>query len=257
MEPQPSQGDQAESGPLHENGGGQGGREPIFNLPGVITVLIALLALIHLGREIFLSPAADRLVVLALAFIPASYSALASQLPIPISGLWSPVTYSLLHGDWLHLGMNALWLAAFGSPVARRFGSARFLALLAVTSMGGALFHYLWHPGAPIPMIGASGAVSGTMGAAARFAFSAPPGSGGRGFRADGRALTLAESFTNRSFLVFFAVWMALNYLFGSGILPVAGVDSIVAWQAHIGGFLTGVLAFPLFDPRARPRRGA
>lgn len=222
-------------------------REPVFNLPGVLMAVLVVLAGIHLLRGLLLGEAENYLLILALAFIPASYGPDAASLPFPLSGLWSPLTYSLLHGNWLHLGMNALWLAAFGTPVARRFGAGRFLLLLAASSAGGALFHYLWHPGAPIPMIGASGAVSGTMGAAARFAFGGPAG---RGFNAQGKALGIVESFTNRQFLIFFSVWMALNYLFGAGVLQVAGASETVAWQAHVGGFLTGFLTFSMLERR-------
>ena len=90
--------------------------------------------------------------------------------------IWSFFTYALLHADWMHLGFNAVWLLAFASPVARRFGAVRFLLFFAVTVAAGALAYLLAHAGALAPMIGASAGISGMMGAAARFAFE-PGGS--------------------------------------------------------------------------------
>ena len=52
--------------------------------------------------------------------------------------IWTFVTYAFIHGDWTHLGLNGVWLLAFGTPVARRFGMARFLAFFAVTAAAGA-----------------------------------------------------------------------------------------------------------------------
>ncbi len=81
------------------------------------------------------------------------------------------VTYSLLHGSWMHFGVNAVWLLAFGSAVARRFGAMRFLAFFAVTAAAGAAMHLLTNSGSQAPMIGASASISGAMAAAMRFAF--------------------------------------------------------------------------------------
>jgi membrane associated rhomboid family serine protease len=63
-------------------------------------------------------------------------------------------------------------------------------------------------------------------------------------------------SFTDPRFMSFLAVWMALNLLFGSGLIPIAGSGASIAWQAHVGGFFAGILAFSLLDPRS-PRSAA
>lgn len=225
--------------------GGGRGREPVFNLPVVIVWFGAFLIAVHSIRVLLLKP--DQVVWMfeAFAFIPARYSEIAAQLPIPMAAWWSPVTYSFLHGGWAHLFMNLLWMAAFGTPLARRIGTARFLALSVIASLGGAGLHLAFHPGDLVPVIGASAIVSGHMGAASRFAFQG----GRRGMiTADGPALTLVQSFTNRVFLTFMGVWMALNLLFGSGAVQIGGADQPIAWQAHIGGFLAGMLFFSFFD---------
>lgn len=222
------------------------GREPVFNLPAVIVWFGVFLIAVHAIRVFLLNPDQVLWMFEAFAFIPARYSELSAQLPLPLAAWWSPVTYSFMHGGWAHLIMNLLWMAAFGTPLARRIGTARFLVLSAIASLGGAALHLAFHLGDFIPVIGASAIVSGHMGAASRFAFQ-----GGRHgmLTANGPALTLTQSFSNRIFLTFMGVWMALNLLFGSGAVSIGGADQPIAWQAHIGGFLAGMLFFSFFDP--------
>src|SRR5665811_168542 len=198
-----------------------------INLPGIITALGAVFIAVHIIRTFFLDFRSDEWVLMTFSFIPASYGPVAALLPVPIAGLWSPLTYAFLHADWTHLLVNILWMVAFGSPVAQRLGSLRFIILTLITAVAGAALHYVFYYNDFVPVIGASGAVSGYMGAAARFAF---PTAGQRGFKSDGPALSLIESFQNRQFLVFLAVWMVLNFVFGTGIAPLAGEGVQVAW---------------------------
>jgi membrane associated rhomboid family serine protease len=224
----------------------RGGRfEPALNLPAFIVCFAVLLLAIQIIRSQFLSRAAELWVIVVFAFIPARYGASFADFPVPAAAFWTPLTYSFLHGGWNHLIVNLLWLVAFGSPLARRIGIVRITILTVLTSVAGAALHWVFYMGETIPMIGASAVVSGYMGAAARFAFQ--PGRRG-GLNIDGPALSLARSFTDRRFMSFLAVWMALNFLFGSGLVPIAGSDGSVAWQAHVGGFLAGILAFSLID---------
>src|SRR5262249_44786521 len=112
--------------------------------------------------------------LLSFAFIPVRYDSsvvLGDGLPGGGADIWTFVTYALIHADWTHLVVNAIWLLPFGSAVARRFGAPRFLAFFAVTAAAGATLHLATHAGEQFPMIGASAVVSGTMAAAMRFAF--------------------------------------------------------------------------------------
>jgi membrane associated rhomboid family serine protease len=215
-------------------------------------VLFALLmVVIHAIRVLFLTRAQEVWVMVLFAFIPARY--LSTDYPVPLAGLWTPFTYSLLHADWTHLFVNLLWLTAFGSPLAVRIGAVRLLALSAITSLAGAALHFAWFYGDNVPMIGASAIVSGYMGAAARFAFQ--PGRR-RGLNIHGPALPLLRSFTDTRFLSFLAVWLGLNFVFGSGLVPLAGDGASIAWQAHVGGFLAGIFAFSFLDrPQAAIER--
>jgi membrane associated rhomboid family serine protease len=232
---------------------------PIFNLPPVIAATSGLLVLIHAVRAI-VDQATDLQFLLWLAFIPARYdSTLPIRLPLPggeAADVWTFVTYALLHGDVVHLVVNLVWFLAFGSAVAWRFGSVRFVAFLAVTAAAGAGAHLATHFGEFVPLVGASAAISGAMAAALRFAFEA---GGPLGYFRDGSrqaffvpAAPLSQALRNPQVLVFLGVWFAINLLFGLGTLPDVLGSGTIAWQAHIGGFLAGLLLFPLFDPVPR-----
>ena len=177
-------------------------REPAFNLPPFVVIFAGLLVLIHFVRML-LSDEMDLWVIFVLAFIPARYGELAAGLPIPAAAIWSPLSYSFLHGSWTHLLINLFWLVAFASPVANRVGTWRAAAIATIASLGGALAHFLSYPVEMVPMIGASAIVSGFMGAAARFAFSAPVGAR---LNVHGPSRSLVVSFYNPRFLAFLLV---------------------------------------------------
>ena len=163
-------------------------REPIFNIPPVIIAVLAVLALVHVVRTYVLSEQQDVEFLLTFAFIPVRYDTsvmLGDALPGGGADIWTFVTYAFIHADWTHLGVNAIWLLPFGSAVARRFGTIRFLAFFAVTAAAGAALHLATHAGEQFPMIGASAAISGTMAAAMRFSFQrgGPLGIAGTGRR--------------------------------------------------------------------------
>jgi membrane associated rhomboid family serine protease len=168
--------------------------------------------------------------------------------------VWTFLTYALIHADWTHYVVNAIWLLPFGSAVARRFGPARFIAFFAVTAAAGAAAHLATHAGDQAPVIGASAAISGTMAAAMRFAFQrgGPLSFWRRGEEADYRvpAIPLSGVLRDPRVLMFLFVWLGINLLFGLGSAPLAGENQTVAWQAHIGGFAAGLLLFSWFDPK-------
>ena len=234
--------------------------EPIFNIPAVIVASLAVFAGIHALRSFVLSPDQDLELLLLAAFIPARYdSALLLQGGLPGgfgAQVWTFVSYALIHADITHLGMNSLWFVPFGSAVARRFGAGRFLLFFAATAAAGAAVHLIAHAGEIFPVIGASAVVSGLMAAATRFAFQ-PQGPIALWQQQDERAyrtpaLPLASALRDPRILVFLGVWFGLNLLFGLGSVSLAGTGHSVAWEAHIGGFLAGLVLFSLFDPVPR-----
>jgi membrane associated rhomboid family serine protease len=230
----------------------QRGREPILNLPRTVSGLLAALILIEVVRA-FLPFGQNAWIVATFAFIPARYTAEGlAELPGGIgAAVWTPFTYAFLHGGWEHLAVNGIWLAAFGSALAWRFGPARFLAFSGLCAAAGAGAHLVFYGLDSIqPVVGASAAISGHMAAVCRFAFErgGPLSFGSRSperFRAPARPL--AQALSQSRVLVFLGVWFGLNLLFGA-VVSLGGGEP-VAWQAHIGGFLAGLLAFPLFDP--------
>lgn len=233
-------------------------REPILNVPAVVVLVLLALGIIHAIRTLVLSDDLDRAVVFTFGFVPARYTSggVADILPGGFGAeIWTFVTYGLLHADLTHLGFNAVWLLAFASPVARRFGAVRFLIFFFVTVAAGAVAHLLTHSGDLSPMIGASAAISGTMGAATRFAFQ--PGGSLDFFRPHGHdpdqipAAPLMVALRNPRVLTFVGVWFGLNLLFGIGSFAFVGAEQSIAWEAHVGGFLAGLLLFSAFDPVA------
>lgn len=230
-------------------------REPMFNVPTVVLGLLAAMAVVH-GLRMFLPQGDSDWLTLALAFIPVRYSGAASILPGgEVAAVTSFVTHMLVHGDLTHLAINSAWLLAFGGAVANRIGNWRFLALSAVTGIAGAALFLAVNPGLEAPMVGASGAVSGLMGATMRFLFAAIDDGGLWLLRvAPGsvRRMSLIETLSDRRALIAIVVWLAINALasLGGGVF---GVDAAIAWEAHVGGFIVGLAAFALFD-RVNPR---
>lgn len=232
--------------------------QPVFNLPFVIVATLVVLLGIHVVRVGLLTPEADFDLVLRLAFIPLRViqpDTIGTAIPGGAAAAWwSFVTYALLHADWAHLIFNSLWLAAFGSPLAWRFGACRFLLFSGLGAICGALLFLVVNADSLTPMIGASAAVSAHMAGASRFVFFA--GGPLRGF--DGPAAyrrpapPLVAAMMDRRVLTFLAVWFGLNLLFGLWAGQTSLASGAIAWEAHIGGFLAGLLLFRYFDPIAR-----
>jgi len=237
--------------------------EPMFNVPPAVLATVAVLVLVHAARALLLSERADAYFLLTFAFIPARYDAdIGGSLPGGFGAeLWTFFTYAFLHADLLHLGVNIAWLLPFGTALARRFGAWRYAAFMLVTAAAGAFAHLISYRGAMVPMIGASAAISGMMAAAMRFVFQqgGPLAvwrrqSDGKSYRVP--ASPLFATLREPRFLIFLAVWIGLNALFGLGTLPIAEEGQQVAWQAHIGGFLAGLVLFNAFDPAVPQEEG-
>lgn len=253
--------------------------EPIFNVPGVIVGLVAVLAAVHGLRVWILDETA---LIWDFALIPARFAAFLGTDPIQVltdrlaadpgnTGLvqrlalarelalegdtkpWTLLTYALLHGNWMHDLLNSVWLLAFGSAVARRFGALRFALFFAVTALAGGVAHVLTHADDVIPMVGASAAVSGCMAAAIRFVFQ--PGAPLGVFRLSDEvayslpALPLAEVARDSRVMSFLVIWFVMNLATGLAGSGLGITDATIAWEAHIGGFLAGLFGFRLFDP--------
>lgn len=227
-----------------------GRREPVFNAPTIVLVLIAALVVVHVVREA-LPYRDDALVLMYMAFIPARLTEVGAGLPGgALAGYASTFTHALLHADWLHLGINCAWLLAFGALMARRCGALRFLALFAASAMAGAIFFFLVNANQLIPLVGASGGVSGLMGGAFRVIFSASHFGGVHVLREHPNAvprMPLQVALFDRATMIGVGLWLAVNLIFGLGLADFLQSGDI-AWEAHVGGFLFGFLLFRWFD---------
>ena len=217
---------------------------PILNAPasviGTIGALVAVHGLLAIAGE-------DWRVwsLYALALIPARFTD--SGLPmIAGSQYWSLVTYGLLHGDWVHLLFNGLWLLIFGTPVARYLGGLKFLALCLIAAVAGGLGSLALHWGEVVFVVGASGAVSGLLAAAIPLMY---------GVRVPGgfRPLRFPELLRNGKALMFMGIWLVLTLFSGAGGWTGNSfvAESGIAWEAHLGGFIGGLIGFYAVARRA------
>jgi membrane associated rhomboid family serine protease len=222
-----------------------GTREPVFNAPAIVLAVIGVLVAVHALLAI-LDEGWQVWSLYALALNPVRFTDPAFPAPEGAK-YWSLVSYMLLHGDWMHLLFNSLWLLVFGTPVARYVGSLRFLLLSLVAGVAGALASLALHWGEQVFVIGASGAVSGLLAAAIPIMY-------GKRVLGGARPLSISEFLTSPRALMFTAIWLALTLFSGAagwtgdGFMEEGGI----AWEAHVGGFLGGLLAFYALAPRTR-----
>jgi membrane associated rhomboid family serine protease len=150
------------------------------------------------------------------------------------------VTAMFLHGSLLHLGANLLYLQVFGSRVEDLLGPARFLLLYMATGIVAGATEVAAHPDSWTPTIGASGAVSGLLGA---YLASFPT-----------RRLRLLWPRIRVRAALFLGVWIAIQLL--AGLDALDDPDRQVAWWAHVGGFAAGaVLARPMWVRKPTRKR--
>jgi len=115
--------------------------------------------------------------------------------------------------------------------------------------IAGAFTHLLFHYGDMAPVVGASAAISGQMAGALRFIFKAQRLPGQRTPDFVGAPLmSLGQTLSDKRMVAFLLFWVALNAYFGLSAVRIAGEEGGIAWEAHIGGFLCGLLIFGAFD---------
>ena len=203
-------------------------REPFLHAPASVLWLIGMLVLAHVARVAVPAGLSDELLT-QYAFIPARYSGGVDA--GGIFGLAAPfVSHMFLHADFVHLGVNCVWLLAFGSIVARRFGTMLFLLFFAVCGVAGAATYLAFDWGSPVGVIGASGAISGLMAAGIRmYPWQGSP-----------LARSMAPIFSS-PVLLFTGFWLGTNLLFGLLGIGAGGEVREIAWQAHLGGYFAGL----------------
>jgi membrane associated rhomboid family serine protease len=219
-------------------------REPFFKLPGVILLLLTLMAAVHVVLMLS-SPAFQQFAVTTFGFVPEHYSDVSDSDRGVAELAWPFVTHAFLHGNLAHLIFNALWLMAVGTPLARRLGTLPFLVFYLLCGAISAGAHLLAHPGSSIPVVGASGAIAGCMAGALRVIFSSTT----RYFVSKTVGLGRLAPLRDARILTVTAVWVLINLAMGAGLMPMPGQgDAGIAWEAHIGGFVAGLVLIGLFD---------
>ena len=195
-----------------------------FPFVNILLIVVNIVVFLYTG---FLPAHAQKMFILANATVPSRIPAfLAGHAPASVA-LEPLFTSMFLHGTWMHLLGNMLFLYIFGDNIEDVFGHFAYLVFYIFCGLGSGLFHVLFNLHSSIPALGASGAISGVMGAYAVY-------------------------FPRHQILTFFFIflipvpaflilgyWFVLQFLAGVNGLGMA-TSGGVAWWAHIGGFLMG-----------------
>lgn len=219
---------------------------PTRRTPVVTWMLIAACILVFLYQEA-LMPRAGQAFVFSYGVIPAVLFGDAA-LPPHLAAVppWASIFTSMfLHGSWLHLGGNMLFLWIFGNNIEDSMGHGRFVAFYLLAGAAGALAQSLAAPHATVPMIGASGAIAGILGA---YLVLHP--------RANVTVLVVILVFI-RFIRVPAAIVLGLWFLveLASGAMTPADAGGVAFW-AHVGGFVAGATLIPVFRDRSVPLFG-
>lgn len=215
-------------------------------LPVVTRVLVIACVLVFLW-QMTLGPQAGQAAVYALGVIPAvllGRDSLPAGLAV-VSPPFTIITSMFMHGGFMHLLGNMLYLWIFGDNVEDSMGRARFVVFYLLCGVAAVLAQALPDPASTVPMIGASGAISGVLGAYlllfphARVLVAIPLG--------------FVLQTVRMPAGVVLVLWFALQLL--SNVLAGDGGGGGVAFRAHIGGFVAGMLLIALFKRREVPLR--
>lgn len=215
-------------------------RSSTFPIINISIILINALAFFY---ELSLGPQQQELFQ-NYALIPAKFFNLIDTNPGNIFGIVVPVFTSIfLHGGWMHIIGNMWFLWIFGDNVEDSMGHGRYILFYLLVGVGASIVHALLNADSNLPTVGASGAISGVMGA---YMVLYPRG----------RVLTLIPIFflftVNIPAFVFILIWIGLQVFQGLVSLGVSANVGGVAWWAHIGGFFVGMLLIFIFRKRQR-----
>jgi len=203
---------------------------PRRSYPIINTTLILLNVLVFL-YQYTLPPNAFKMFMIANATVPARFPAWLSG-HVPFEAAFLPLLTSMfLHSGIAHIAGNMLFLWIFGDNVEDFYGHFTYLLFYLVCGIGSGVLHVLFNMSSTVPALGASGAISGVMGA---YALLYPRS----------RILTLVFFFlVPIPAVIILGYWFILQFLSGISSLAVgAGASGGVAWWAHVGGFLLGML---------------
>jgi membrane associated rhomboid family serine protease len=164
----------------------------------------------------------------------------------PLPAQATLVSSMFLHGGLMHLAGNMLYLWIFGNNVEDALGHGRFIAFYLISGIVAALAHIASAPGSTVPMVGASGAISGVLGAylllypRAQVTVLVPIG--------------IILQLVRLPAVVVLLLWFLIQFL--SNLFAGSGATGGVAWMAHLGGFLAGMVLLLFLKPRQTPLFG-
>lgn len=209
----------------------QGGPAPLVTIGLVILNVLAFL--LELSQP---SEGALQSFIQAWGVVPREYAAatdLAPTIPLPY---WTTLLTSMfLHGGWMHLGGNMLYLWIFGDNIERLVGHLRFLTFYLLCGFAAGLAHIFFSLNSVIPTVGASGAISGVLGG---YLLLFP--------KNRVRVLTRGGVAHVPAVLVL-GFWIFIQLINGMGSIANTSETGGVAYLAHIGGFVAGLLLVSLF----------
>lgn len=206
----------------------------------IITITLIIINIYVYARQFLSTPWGFEQIILNYSLIPALFTERIQELSF--FGLIYPplVTSFFLHGSWFHVLSNMLYLWIFGDNIEDKLGPFRFIVFYLLSGVIANLAHILTDPHSTIPLVGASGAVAGILGA---YFITFP--------RAKITSLIFIFFFiTVRKIpAVFFLFFWFIIQVF-NGISSLGGMGNNVAWWAHIGGFLTGIVLMTLLKKK-------
>ena len=221
---------------------------PSRRTPWTAWAIIAICVLVFFWQQ-SLPPQSERLAFYQFGFVPAHASGAALLPPeIVVIPAWATVvTAMFLHGGWMHIGGNMLYLWIFGDNVEDSMGPIKFVIFYLLCGGAAALAQFAIDPASRVPMVGASGGIAGILGA---YLVLHP--------RAAIRTFILIVIFVR---FINLPAWLVLGFWIGGQFLAVpgalSGADGGVAYFAHIGGFIAGMVLIPFFKRADIPLFGA
>jgi membrane associated rhomboid family serine protease len=206
----------------------------------VVNLTIIILNLVIYFKEVTVEPYRLNQIFYTYGLIPADVlNTIFTGAPLtPV--LINFITATFIHGGWVHVIGNMLFLWVFGDNVEDRLGHFKYLLFYLLAGIAGGVVHVITNPASTIPVVGASGAVAGVLGA---YIIAFPRS----------RILALVPIiiiFTLMEIpaVIFIALWFFIQLF--NGVASLGGAANPVAWWAHVGGFLMGMLLIKMMAPR-------
>ncbi len=219
------------------------GDEPVRGGPPAF-VTLGLIALNVLAFFVELSqpsPGALQSFIQAWGVVPREYSTaqdIPPTIPLPF---WSTLLTSMfLHGGWMHLGGNMLYLWIFGDNLEKVMGALRFMLFYLACGAAASFAHIIFGPGSNVPAVGASGAISGVLGG---YLLLFP----------HNRIRVLTHGgLAHVPAIVVLGLWIVIQFINGIGSMAQTTETGGVAYMAHIGGFAAGLALVKVMASRPR-----